>query len=183
MKRDHAVDLQLSVAKLAQLDASKTPLAHLTAPGALPFEAQDRAQLKAYLDAGGTLIADAAGGAEEFGATIVDQLKLIYPDLTIDRIQANDPILAGGVHEAPKITTIQYRKYAQLKRPSDENARLLLAKQGNRVVAIISGDDLTSGLLGTGTWGNIGYTPDTSYALMRNILLTYAPKGATSKAK
>jgi hypothetical protein len=39
---------------------------------------------------------------------------------------------------------------------------------------IFSALDLSSGLLGTSTWGVLGYLPEYSEALVRNLVLTTA---------
>ena len=54
--------LELKTIKFADLDAKKTPLAHITGTTAFPAGEADAAAVKKFLEDGGTLLADAAGG-------------------------------------------------------------------------------------------------------------------------
>ncbi|MEI7767848.1 MAG: hypothetical protein WCJ97_10495, partial [Phycisphaerae bacterium] len=75
--------------------------------------------------------------------------------------------------------------------PSTPRIRVLT--QGDKLLAIVSEDDLTSGLLGTNTWGIVGYGSETAIPLVRNMVLyaweasqkqnpTTAPAPATATA-
>jgi hypothetical protein len=41
----------------------------------------------------------------------------------------------------------------------------------NRMAVIFSNEDITSGLLGTSTWGVGGYTSDSALPIARNLVL------------
>ena len=71
----------------AELDAAEAarkagsvnyPIAHLTGTGTLKLSEAQRQELKKYVDAGGTLIIDAAGGSTEFAASVEQALNDLF---------------------------------------------------------------------------------------------------------
>jgi hypothetical protein len=171
-----ATELKVASFTLDKLDPKTHPLAHLTATGALPFQDEQRQALKRYLDAGGFLLADAAGGNVEFTASLVDNLTKLYPNVDVTNLGPDHPLLQGNFSNGVKIENLEVRKYARLKRPG-ATGQLRLFSVDKKPLVLLAEEDLVSGLLGTNTWGNIGYTPETATALVRNILFwrTAAP--------
>src|SRR5690348_2013556 len=62
-RADFKTDVKLSNVKCAELDAKKFPLAHLTGTAKVTFTEEDVAGMKKYVDGGGLLFIDAAGGS------------------------------------------------------------------------------------------------------------------------
>jgi hypothetical protein len=175
--------LQIENVVAAQLDAAKTPLAHLTGTAALPLDDEAKAGLKKFVDGGGTLLVDACGGGKSFAEAMKASLGGLFPDGAIEPILADSPLYAGDAPDTVKITAVDWRKYTRIRdgAPAGDGPRLLGIKRGDRWAVIFSADDITSGLLGTTTWGVAGYAPPSAQDLARNIVL-YAKKDAPPNA-
>jgi len=153
-------------------------VAHLT--GTTKFKLNDaaRKEIKAFADAGGTLLVDAAGGSDEFADAATDELVAIFGDAA--RKSAATPLSPNHpVFTLPElgITKFDYRNYARGKRVGRLNTPRLGAVEVNgRVVAFFSREDLSGGLVGQPVDGILGYAPDTATELVRNVLV-YADTG------
>jgi hypothetical protein len=168
-RADFRTDLQLSTVKVADLDAKKTPTAHLTGTS-LSLGAADVAALKKYLNDGGFLFADAAGGKTEFANGFYALAKQIYPGAEPTKLPADHPIITGSIPDGQAVGEPELRKYARLTRPTHAVDLEAIIVNG-KIKMLFSPYDITSGLLGTQTWGIIGYVPDTAETLVQNILL------------
>ncbi len=73
-----------------------------------------------------------------------------------------------------------FRPYALLKEGRMDGPRLLAVMLRGRAAILFSPEDFTSGLLGTNTWGIVGYTPESAEKLVRNILLYVTEPPATT---
>jgi hypothetical protein len=165
-------DVKLSTVKFADLDPKKYPLAHLTGTSKVTFTEDDVKALKAYLDGGGLLFADAAGGSPEFTASCQDLLKQLYPNESLAPLPPDHPIYTGSMKDGAKIDEAEFRKYGNLflkRRVSKPALEQIVV--GGRTRVLFSQWDVCTGFLGTNTWGIVGYAPSTAEALGRNILL------------
>jgi len=61
-----------------------------------------------------------------------------------------------------------------LEQLRNDTPRLKFARVGKGRI-VFSSVDIVSGLLGTNTWGILGYQPEYSEALVKNWVLTSAP--------
>jgi hypothetical protein len=103
-------------------------------------------------------------------------LKL-YPDSPAAELAINDPVFNGSLADSIRLTEVAYRKFAVLKMKERVlKARILAVTVNARHVILFSPEDLTSGLLGTDTWGIRGYASDSAAHLARNLLLYGAGK-------
>jgi hypothetical protein len=170
-------DVRLATVKFSDLDPKKQQLAVLTGTARTTFTQSDAAALKSYLDHGGTLFAEAAGGSPEFAASLQQLLKEIYPDAPLAPLPPDHPLYVGAFDGGEKITDIQFQKFGNLKLGRTLSTPALQAITiNNRTPVIFSEYDISSGFLGTGTWGIVGYAPASSEALARNLLLYVARK-------
>jgi hypothetical protein len=134
-------------------------LAHLTGTTPLKLTDGQRKEIRDFIDAGGTLLIDAAGGT---------QSNALQNPLPPDSPLYNLP--------AQQIDSFSYRPFARatlvgvLNRP-----RLCAIQHGGRIAAYFSREDLSAGLVGEPVDGVIGYDPDTATAIMQNIVLSVAP--------
>jgi hypothetical protein len=177
-------DVKTSVVKFAELDAKKTPLAHLTGTAKVTFTDDEVAGLKKYLDAGGMLFVDAAGGSREFVESAQDLLKRVYPSNNLEAVAPDHPIYTGALPDGAKFAEAEFRKYGNLllKRRVTKPSLEEITVDG-RTRVIFSQYDICTGFLGTNTWGILGYAPATSEALGRNIVLySFNPVPAPNKA-
>ncbi|MCD6365798.1 MAG: DUF4159 domain-containing protein, partial [Planctomycetes bacterium] len=76
----HATAVELSEPmELTALDATAWPAAAMTGTRALRLNAGDREAILSYVNAGGTLIIDAAGGSDEFAKAMREQINTLLP--------------------------------------------------------------------------------------------------------
>jgi len=181
-RADFKTDLQVATIKVKDLDPKKYQIAHLTGTTAFTLNDEDLKALAAYLNGGGVLFADAAGGKGEFTVSFYALEKQLYPDSPPAPIPANHPLLQGNFPDGEAVGDPEFRKYAKLKIGGGRSVALDAVVVGGRTRIIYSPYDISSGLLGTQTWGIIGYAPDTAESLARNILLWSTNQGAAPAA-
>ncbi|MCL2649303.1 MAG: DUF4159 domain-containing protein [Phycisphaerales bacterium] len=171
-KASFKTQVNISTVKFADLDVGKYPLAHLTGTTKFAFTPEDAQAVRKYCDAGGLLFIDAAGGNADFVASAKDLIKQAYPDDALAALPPDHPIYTGAIADSARIDSIDFRKFGNLRlqrRISIPSLEML--QSGNRIRILFSQWDICSGFLGTNTWGIIGYAPQSSEALGRNILL------------
>jgi hypothetical protein len=152
-------------------------LAHLTGTAVLTLTDAQRDELKKYIEGGGTLLVDAAGGKSGFAVSATEQLRKIFPDIGNPQVmdlsspvyQVGDPITSG---------TVGYRHFARTALGSLKDPQIRGVKIGDRYAILISNEDLSVGLVGQPVDGIIGYDPASATHLVQNIIL-YATKTPT----
>jgi hypothetical protein len=159
----------------AAIDAGKRffDIAHLTGTAAFQLTDAQRHELKAFVDGGGILLIDAAGGSSEFADSAETELKTIFgaeADQLDKPLTAEDPLYAAGIE---KIETFQYRRFAQTKLGLSHDPRLRGIARAGRLVVIFSREDISAGLVGNEVDGITGYEPRTATEIAQSIL-TYA---------
>lgn len=171
-------------AGLATLTAEPVPLgmgklkeykvAHLTGTTKFKLTDQARKEIKAFVDAGGTVILDAAGGSFEFGESAVDEMGAILGEparkATAQPLPPNHPLYT--LPELP-INKFAYRNATRGKRIATgmNVPRLAAVESVGRIVAFVSHDDLSGSLVGQPVDGIMGYAPETATEMMRNMLV------------
>jgi hypothetical protein len=169
--------MELATVTGDKLDASATPLAHLTGTAAIVLDEAAQKGLKKFVDDGGTLLIDACGGTKAFSESIKAHVEKLFEGQALEPIPADSPLFAGGegggIADSVKIETVEWRRYTRVRDGSvpEDKPRLLGIKKGDRLAVIFSQDDLTSGLLGTNVWGVAGYMSKSSQAIVRNVVL------------
>ena len=131
---------------------------------------------QSFLNNGGTLLIDAAGGSTAFAASIESELAQIIPDA---KQQLSQPLPPDHSIYAD-IKTINYRNFARTKLGLLKTAQLRGIIIHNRLAVIYSKEDLSAGLVGESVDGIVGYDPPTATALMANIIL-FADAGGKSE--
>ena len=171
------IDLQISIAKLGsnQLGDGKTGanVATLTGTSAFKLPAPARQEIKDFVDGGGTLIVDAAGGDGDFAASVEGELANIFG--TDAATQLKTPLLpASAVFNLPGgiIKDFTYRPYARGFIGSIRGPLLCAYTVHNRPAVYYSKQDLSAGLVGSPTDGIIGYDPEVATAIMTNLVIS-----------
>lgn len=154
-------------------------VAHLTGTTRFKLTEPARREIKAFVDAGGTLILDAAGGSFEFGESAADELAAILGEPA--RKAMAQPLAPNhALYTLPElaITRFSYRNATRGKRIATgmNVPRLAAVEAGGRIVAFVSQDDLSGSLVGQPVDGIMGYAPETATEMMRNMLV-YAQTG------
>jgi len=170
--------LDISVAKLGagQLgdgtgSGSGAKVAALTGTAAIKLDAASRQEIKTFVQHGGTLIIDAAGGSSDFAASMESELQIICGDAAA---QLKEPMpatakvfnMTGGA-----IKTFTYRSFAKSTVGSVHGPLLASITMNNRPVVYYSRLDLSGGIVGQPTDGITGYDPATATAIMNNLVI------------
>ncbi len=177
MGNRYGISVDVSEPKaITQLDASKRPVAAMTGTTAFSLTDEERQALRKYIDAGGTLVVDSAGGSKAFSEAAEKELRKVLPEVEFGPIPSGHAIYtrSGSV-----IEKVSYRRSLRASVADARKPRLRGVLYKGRFAIIFSRDDLTAGLLGYPCWGLRGYEPDSAFELMRNILL-YAHTGRLS---
>ena len=153
---------------LQQLKVADYRVAAMTGTTELALTDAEKEALKGYVASGGTLIVDAAGGAEKFADSATRLLVELFGEESLGRLLRRSPVyrLAGF-----EIESVQYRRAARALLGKLRYPRLLAVTVKGRPVVLFSKDDLTAGLVGYPCYTCVGYSPDSAVALMRNLVL------------
>ena len=178
MHNSHSADLKVSPVKLGEgkLDNSFNA-AHLTGTGAIKLTPAQQEELKKYVEGGGVLIVDAAGGDSAFRNAVEAELAAVFGadgGKALSSSLKPDNALYSAMGEVA--TTTEYRNYARLelgRLPKEPRLRALEVNGKYRVV--YSPQDMTVGLLGQPVDGIFGYSPKSATDIMASLLL-YAVK-------
>jgi len=169
--------------EIAALDAAQTPIAQITGTELFTLDAAAQKHLVDYLAAGGTLIGDASGGSEDFAASFVELARSLAPGAERELLPADHLLFSGAMRDSVPLDRDHtvFRKSTPPGRRSTGRPELWAWKinpgggsSAGRYAILFSPLDITSGLLGTETWGIAGYSPQTSQDLACDMLLFVA---------
>ncbi|MBI5724375.1 MAG: DUF4159 domain-containing protein [Planctomycetes bacterium] len=159
-------------------------LAFLTGTGAFKLPDDEKAALKKWVDAGGLLVMDAAGGNKAFGESARELAAELWGTDALLPMPLSSPVYQL---KDMTIEKAKYRKTAKARIGSGSaEPRLLAVLAGDRPKVIVSPEDLTAGLVGYSSWGLDGYMPQSAFEIARNIVIYAAmapppPKEAASQ--
>ena len=175
--RDFA-DLKVTTVDLDTGDFGGAKIAHLTGTGEVQLPPEQAGKLKAFVDGGGTLIVDAAGGSAAFLRSAETLLRAQFPDRAdalTDVLPLTSPVYAAGKEPVKKV---QYRLFAAKTLGNETAPRLRgipgkggKGGKGGKLSVILSNEDLSVGLNGSPVGGVLGYSPEDATRLMESILL------------
>jgi len=162
--------------ELKDLKASDWPIAAMTGTSSFTFTEDERQALRKYLTDGGLLLIDAAGGSKSFTKSAEEEIgKLFSSDVRYRLIPIDHKIYDNSSFGIDKpagkkpLPWVSYRRATRVL--ASHRPRLKGLWYKGRLVVIFSRDDLTAGLLGYPCWGLSGYSPNSAFALVRNIVL------------
>ena len=148
------------------------PLAQMTGTSAFTLTDAQIAALRAYIHGGGMLLADAAGGKNQFTDSFVQLVVQAFPHQSLIAVPQKSSLYTGAFPGGVNIAHVQYRKfYNQQHQHVATRPQLMGIKKNGRWIVIFSSADITCGLLGSNTWGISGYAPASAQALARNVIL------------
>jgi hypothetical protein len=161
-------ELQTDAIPIATL-TNVYPVAHLTGTGPIRISVAEQAALRRYIDAGGLLFFDAAGGSAEAAASIQAMLAGMFPGSRNDPLPLDHPIYAGTYEGGGRIDSANYRRGDQL--PPTRLPRLRGITVSGKLLAIISNEDISAGLVGYPAANFPGYSPASAAEITRAVLL------------
>ena len=169
-------DLKVDLIKPEALADYK--VATLTGTNKLALSQPSRDAIKKFVEGGGTLIVDAAGGDAAFADTAEAELSQIFSDKKIDLLPSNHL-----VYNEPGATMekVGWRNFAIDKVADKHKPKLRGIEFGNRIGVFFSREDLSAGLVGEPVDGIYGYDAATATTLMSGMLL-YAESGGAAPA-
>jgi hypothetical protein len=170
MQFDTGVFPETMEVNLDQLTAQTAPLAHLTGTGTCTFTDAEVAAARQYITDGGVLFIDSCGGSKKFSDAVEKGLlSKIAGDDEFDVINDAHPLLNISSDGMLDLTKPRLRLFdVDSNDTTPFRCRILHLGKGDLIVTDL---DVTSGLLGTHTWGIRGYRPGYAEGLMKNLIL------------
>lgn len=165
------IQLDTPIVDPRDLAAGRFAMAHLTSTDAFAFADADLAEVRRYVESGGLLLFDATGGSRAAALAFEDVLGGLYPDGKLASLPIDHPVYTGAPPARPNVQQVAYRKFAFDRLPRTQLPRLKAFTTGGRLVAVVSEEDLSSGLVGHAVDGIVGYAPQSATDLLRNLLL------------
>lgn len=159
--------LDIASVPITELHPDACPIATLTGTDAHAFMAAETSALGAYVRAGGTLLIDSTGGENAFTHSVRETLlKAAFADAAEEPIGPAHPLLRDLGSGAG--STLRLRSFA-IERLGRVAPSIQLLHVGKGCV-VFSALDLTSGLLGTHTWGVLGYESASAEKFVSNLI-------------
>jgi hypothetical protein len=171
MAHHHATRLDLDgPIVIADLPAGEHAVALMTGTEAFVLSDADTRAIREFINAGGLLVVDAAGGSDPFASAARRQLLTLVDDTypKVGRLSPQSPIYQLDQME---INEVRYRRASRARYGPDRSPRLEAVVVEDRPVIVFSAEDLTAGLVGYRGHNLHGYAPASAWALMRNLLL------------
>ncbi|MCP4375670.1 MAG: DUF4159 domain-containing protein [bacterium] len=177
MKNRAKVKLEIGEAvTMTDLPGAGVKFALMTGTDAVTFTDAEMAGLKKFVQGGGTILIDVAGGngrygeAKPFARSVRDALKKAFPGRRNRprQLASSSPLYSM---EGNVIESVKYRQHTKLKMTDKKNPLIRAIMVGGRPGVLFSGMDLTAGMVGYPSLVVDGYTPDSAFKLMRNIIL------------
>jgi len=165
---------------IGDLPAAGVKLAIMTGTDAVTFSAAEKSAIKSFVEGGGTILIDVAGGngrlyggIKPFTGSVRDTLKEMFPGRRnkLRQLAYSSPLYSI---EGNNIKTVSFRQHTNLVL-SERYPKIDYIVVGDRPAILFSELDLTSGMVGYPSLAVDGYTPDSAFKIMRNIIL-YANK-------
>jgi len=168
LKKKQSTSIETKVAELGKGQIGNAKIAHLTGAVDYKFNADQTAELKKFVDSGGTLVVDVAGGDSKLATSMESALADAFGGAKLETLPPDHPLYTAGGGAADEIT---YRNFAIRNGVGRTTApRLQGITINGRLAVIYSREDLSVGMVGQAVDGIVGYSPATATALMTRII-------------
>ena len=169
------LDVRIGESPLRSIDslAPRPDLVIVSGTEAHDFSATERSAIRAYVEAGGVILFETAGGRGAFADAAQRALGELFEDgAAPPRAVAESRIVTGeGLPGAPNLRRLEYRPYALEVFGARETApRLTGMTIGGRARVLFSREDISHGLLDQPCWGIAGYAAASARDLLGNIV-------------
>jgi hypothetical protein len=161
------IQLRAEEVEFDRLD-SRFKVAHLTGTDPIRLDSAAKTALAQFVESGGVLLVDAAGGSAAFADAAESEILDALPGTRFELLSEDDPLLGS----ATGALRVDYRNHAIRElgmKPKSPPIKVI--RRGDRVAVVFSRLDLTCGLAGVPHDGIIGYTPASSMELVRRVLV------------
>jgi hypothetical protein len=176
-QRQTGTAIQVREAKIMTLAAealqpANVPLAHLTGNAPYNFTGDEAAAVRKYVESGGVLLIDQCGGTGSFDQSVQESLlPQAFPGAALRLLPMDrHPLFRGGVSTSgmDDLTKAKLRPFAPERAGNPERPFFGFSFGHGRV--IFTPVDVTTGLLGTRTWGIAGFEPDYAQSFLKNLV-------------
>lgn len=152
---------------IESINKANAKIAMLTGTQAITLSPEQMAAIKKFVWAGGTLFVDAAGGSPDFGQAMKKTLADIFGGESMILLP-----LESRLYRLPGMNMEKavYRRRSSLKLGLHSEPRLQTILIDGRPAVIFSQEDVTSGLVGYPSFTCDGYSPESAFDIMRNIV-------------
>jgi hypothetical protein len=181
MKNRTKIDLQeIPPLAIVQLPKSGVKFAMMTGTGTVKFKDAEKKAIKAFVEGGGTILIDIAGGNSKtfkrtrpFTYSVRDALKEIYPGR---RSRPRQLAFNSPLYKMPgyNIKDVRFRHHTRFMLVG-RFPQVRSVSVNGRPAILFSELDLTAGLVGYPSLAVDGYAPDSAFELVRNMII-YANK-------
>jgi hypothetical protein len=174
--------IRLSLPKpvsVAELSVDDHTIAALTGTEDVRFSAEQKAALRRFLTAGGTLLVDAAGGSRAFAQAVEREIVPLVPGGYVRRLPPTHEVYRKGPAD---VAEVRYRpEFAATLGADRRKPRVQAVEDARGVRVFLSREDWTAAMTGYAYHGLSGYSPDSAVKLLAN-LLTHASRAQISDA-
>jgi hypothetical protein len=165
-RNDRRIDLKIDTVKLGATPIPTGGVAHLTGTAKINLSPEQRDALKKFVESGGTLLVDAAGGSSAFASSMDKELPAIF-GAPLNILPPEHPLYSFGGAKIP----VRFRRAAKKVLAGEMNVpRLQGIEINGRLAVIYSREDLSEGIVGESVEGVIGYEPATATELVAAVL-------------
>lgn len=168
---NHKIDLIVEPLKLGNGKLGAYQIAHLTGTTGFRLSEAEQAELKKFVEGGGTLLIDAAGGATDFANKADELLAAMFGGSRANVLKPDHALYAGK-----KIAEFEYRNFAVKVIGNIKSPRIRGIDVGGKTRVLVSAEDLSVGMVGMPIDGIYGYDPKTATAIVENVILYAAKK-------
>jgi hypothetical protein len=177
MARETGTGLDVQPIAIDGLRPSAAPIAHVTGTARHDFTQADADAVRRYVEAGGVLLIDETGGNGAFIESVRDTLLAnAFPSaVPVGLDPRTHPLFRAGGEDSgmSDLSHPRLRPYATERlnaRGGLDPQRPLMGFAFGRGHVLFTPLDVTSGLLGTRTWGVNGLDTDYAQALVKNLV-------------
>ena len=161
---------------LADKNIFRYPVLYMHGRNKFSIPAEERQQLKLYLDRGGILVADSCCGAKPFDKAFREWMTQLYPDKKLERIPVSHEIFSDKIGQDIKL--LKRRTAEGGENSSGGNFTIRTAEPilegielDGRYAVIYSRYDISCALERQNSGNCEGYLPEDAVKLGRNIIL------------
>jgi hypothetical protein len=175
-------DVTPKVVEWADLPQSGAKFAHVVGTGPVTFSQEQVQAIKQFAAAGGVLLFENAGGRGEFSKAVLDMLAAELSDQPARPLSLQSDLVTGKRFQGYDVSRADYRSFTVLRSGRFRGPRLQAVSFEGEPRILVSGEDLTMGMLDQPVWGVYGYSSQAAQQLMTNLVLWSQQPAATAAA-